>query len=206
MLTVQLGSAVRDWEERPLDEHRTSSARSFRVCRSRIFVRVCSSWRIFAMSALKVLQVIGGEEWNTFYYSWEPIKKVKTCWKWICVVQSGCPERRVNSCGVHLIACQFLCVCCSHLCHLYWPACLHCTVIWMQYMYIYIYGISSFMPLHSEALIHNLKKSSVSQRAPAGPIKVWKLPLVCCIVLKRATWASQECVYFLKHITIHFGS
>lgn len=132
MLTVKLDSAVHDWVKMPLDEHR----------------RACSGWRCAlrglssATSTLQVLQVIGGEEWNTFY-SWEPIKRVKTCWKWICVVLSGCPKRRVNSRGVHLTACRSLCVC-SLLCHMHWRACVSPLYCYINAVYLFIHLLDIF--------------------------------------------------------------
>lgn len=68
---------------------------------------------------------------------------------------SGCPQRRIKSCRVNLPASTFqvavhlsaaICAICIDA-----LACLRCTVIWMQYIYLYIYWISFFIPLHSEA-------------------------------------------------------
>lgn len=154
MLTVKLDSAVRDWVKMPLDEHR----------------RACSRWRCAlrglssATSTLQVLQVIGGEEWNKFY-SWEPIKGVKMCWKWICVVLSGCPKRRVNSRGVHLTACRSLCVCLQPFMP-YASTCLCVSTVLLYKCSIFIYTFIGylFFYLYTLRLRYRIRKSHLLAR------------------------------------------
>lgn len=74
------GQCVPEWKGHWMSRERALRGRSGFVCEGVLLTA-------YLTSALQALQIVGGEEWNQFY-SLEPIKRVKTCWKWICVRMS----------------------------------------------------------------------------------------------------------------------